>query len=68
MVPLIAQSCNIISPKTKSGGKINKIFHDQEGCMLLLDRTVKQNNFVFINIYAPTKDKKWQKTFFGKIK
>ena len=38
--------------------KISKSFHDQEGHILLLDCTIEENNFVFINIYAPTKDKK----------
>ena len=48
--------------------KISKSFHDQEGRILLLDCTIEENNFVFINIYAPTKDKKIeQDTFFENL-
>ena len=37
--------------------KVNDITHDNDGRLILLDCTLEGNNFILVNIYAPTKDK-----------
>jgi len=42
----------------------NNSLSDDNGRFLLLDVTIEESNFVFVNIYAPTKDKKDQQDIF----
>ena len=37
--------------------KVNDITHHDDGRLIILDCTLEGNNFILVNIYAPTKDK-----------